>query len=248
MELITGNKFKMLADFIIDENTRDIPLPKSDKNVYFIKTDPLYVHAFFERVRTHIDFPYKIITHNADYPVGDDYSWYLDDPFLIKWWGMNAYLEHPKLEPIPIGIANEQWPHGNEGILRKVMSMDIDRKDRIYCNFDVGTSPERKKIVDMLGIYDNIDFETEKLSFEDYLIKLKSYKYTISPEGNGQDCHRIWESLYVGTIPIVKYHPCFRTFKDLPINFIESWDDMQIDPQQNKYEALDFNYYKEKIV
>ena len=34
--------------------------------------------------------------------------------------------------------------------------------------------------------------------------ELSSYKFALSPEGNGIDCHRTWECLYLGVIPIVK--------------------------------------------
>ena len=50
--------------------------------------------------------------------------------------------------------------------------------------------------------------------------------FCISPPGNGIDCHRIWECLYLKCIPIVKYHHAFEQFKDLPILFIDDWNEV----------------------
>lgn len=38
----------------------------------------------------------------------------------------------------------------------------------------------------------------------DYYITLPLYKFVISPEGNGIDCHRHYESLLAGSIPIIE--------------------------------------------
>ena len=37
-----------------------------------------------------------------------------------------------------------------------------------------------------------------------YYLNLKKSKFCICPEGNGPDCHRLWESLYLDVIPICK--------------------------------------------
>lgn len=34
---------------------------------------------------------------------------------------------------------------------------------------------------------------------------MAAHDYVASPRGNGLDCHRFWESLYLGAIPIVEH-------------------------------------------
>ena len=36
-----------------------------------------------------------------------------------------------------------------------------------------------------------------KLNFGDYIFGLSKFKFVISPEGNGEDCHRHYEALIV---------------------------------------------------
>ena len=44
-----------------------------------------------------------------------------------------------------------------------------------------------------------------------------------SPCGNGDDCHRTWEALLLGCIPIVEKSPVNELFIDLPVICIENW-------------------------
>ena len=48
------------------------------------------------------------------------------------------------------------------------------------------------------------------------------------PWGNGIDTHRIWETLYSGSIPVVKRHPTFSMLEGLPIYFYDKLDDITI--------------------
>jgi hypothetical protein len=75
--------------------------------------------------------------------------------------------------------------------------------------------------------------------------------FVISPPGNGIDCHRIWEALYLRTVPVVKYHESFSQFKHLPILFVNNWDEVTIDNLQssiNIFKNIDFNYIQELTI
>ena len=51
-----------------------------------------------------------------------------------------------------------------------------------------------------------------------YFETLPSYKFVISPEGNGIDCHRHYEALMAGCIPIMERHPGIEEkYKGCPI-------------------------------
>ena len=43
----------------------------------------------------------------------------------------------------------------------------------------------------------------DNLQFSDYIKELSSCYFCLSPNGNGIDCHKHWECLYLGVIPIV---------------------------------------------
>ena len=49
------------------------------------------------------------------------------------------------------------------------------------------------------------------------------------PWGNGVDSHRIWETLFLGSIPIVKRHLTFNNLENLPIFFVDDFRDISED-------------------
>ncbi len=59
-----------------------------------------------------------------------------------------------------------------------------------------------------------------------YLRELRNHEFVLCPRGNGVDTHRLWETLYMGSIPIVQRDPVHRGWQDLPICWIDSWDEV----------------------
>jgi hypothetical protein len=52
------------------------------------------------------------------------------------------------------------------------------------------------------------------------------HKYVISPHGNGLDCHRTWEALALGCIPIVRTSSLDPMFNGLPVLIVKEWSDV----------------------
>jgi len=52
------------------------------------------------------------------------------------------------------------------------------------------------------------------------------YAFVISPHGNGLDCHRTWEALCLGCIPIVKTSPIDYLYDRLPVWIVGSWTEV----------------------
>ncbi len=55
------------------------------------------------------------------------------------------------------------------------------------------------------------------------------YAFSISPHGNGLDCHRTWEDLILGCIVIVKTSPLDPLYEGLPVVIVQDWS--EITPQ-----------------
>ena len=63
--------------------------------------------------------------------------------------------------------------------------------------------------------------------------------FSISPNGNGIDCHKTWESLYLKTIPIVTKSINSLQYSDLPILIIDNWDSLDgLDLTKDLYNSL----------
>jgi len=73
--------------------------------------------------------------------------------------------------------------------------------------------------------------EENKLSFSEYLQKMGDYKFNICLEGAGYDTHRNYESLLVGSIPIMINSTVKQIyeFDNLPSLFIQDWKEVTRD-------------------
>jgi hypothetical protein len=95
--------------------------------------------------------------------------------------------------------------------------------------------------------------------FDDYLDNIYNHKFVVCPEGNGIDTHRIWECLYMGTIPLVDKNINNEFYFGVtPMLMIKDWNflaghktlleafnDFEF---QNWYkDMLTFEYWKDKI-
>ena len=176
---------------------------------------------FFNRT---INTPYILFTHNGDLPIDGSFFQYLNNEKLIKWYGQNVMIKHSKLFSIPIGIANEQWVHGDEKVFNEVIKKNLQKTRMIYVNFDVNTNPyERNYCLNKVRSV-GLDM-SNKLPFREYLEELSKSYFVVSPNGNGVDCHKTWEALYVRTIPIVTKSTNLDYYNEYPIIIIDNWSE-----------------------
>ena len=133
---------------------------------------------------------------------------------------------------MPLGLPLEAYcpTYGNTRTLYKVSQEQKVVKNLAYMNFKIETCPhERQPVFDKFSDKVWVTVGTVDISndgHEKYLREIRSHKFCICPRGNGIDCHRIWECLYLGTIPICVNNVALDQFKDLPILFIDSWDEV----------------------
>jgi len=77
------------------------------------------------------------------------------------------------------------------------------------------------------------------------------YAFSISPHGNGLDCHRTWEDMVLGCIVIVKTSPLDPMYQGLPIVIVKDWSEITIknlDKWLRQYsDAFTNPAYREKL-
>ncbi len=236
---IAGDTFRAIADHIIDETHQPFdPLAVKPREIIFLKTE--LGSNFFTLFHPHIPHEYILITHNSDvspiFLTAYDHPWhgvsfesYLNDPKLIVWFAQNIDIEHPKLKPLPIGVANSYNNHGKKELFiaatKEIPPLE-NRSSNIYLNFTVTNNPsERKPVMDYFQGKSFAYFARPKPPAQ-YLEEMKQYRYVINPAGNGLDCHRTWEALILGCIPIMKHSILDRMLADLPIIFVTDWTEV----------------------
>ena len=180
-DFISGERIQEIAHVTYFGTTND-NIPKQLLNTKTVLRDKfdfylndreniVYVYGhdldlFFREAFPEIKHPIKLISHNTDYPVDSKYIQFLDDDKIIKWYAQNAILDHPKLIPVPIGIANKQWPHGNIDNFLQVLKLDNKKENVIYKNFDIGTNTGIRSRVNQITNQNNIFIDINMVKVE----------------------------------------------------------------------------------
>jgi hypothetical protein len=61
-----------------------------------------------------------------------------------------------------------------------------------------------------------------------FLQNLLTHRFVLCPPGNGVDTHRMWESLAAGAIPVVLRSHAMEPFKELPILFVDRYEEVSL--------------------
>jgi hypothetical protein len=181
--------------------------------------------------------PFALITTDGDASVPSDLREetvrsLLDCPWLVSWHTQNLDRgTHPKLAPFPIGLdlhTRPRWCSARR--LAAGLGRLRDRRSapsgalRVFCDLGVSlASPERRHAVRALRGCRHVDFQLERVPQRAIWRRYASYPFALSTAGNGLDCHRTWELLYLGTIVITRTSALDPLFEGLPVAIVEDW-------------------------
>lgn len=227
---ISGDTFRAMADYIFDETRRDDLTQVNYGDTVFLKGDML--DEFFNGPYQMISNPFVLVSHNSDMFVPRNHRQRLKDEKILVWYGSNPDVRNEKkFRPIPIGLNNQRWQMGRLNRIeyafhhhRKVWDQ---RKILLYANFLVKNNPEER--VTALRHTSQVDgnyIVREKISIETYLENIGNAKFVVSPLGSGLDCHRTWEALLMGAVPIVLSSSLDPLFENLPALIIDRWSQL----------------------
>jgi len=264
MDIITGEKLQFICNHYIGEkkefeksNYTYNPNLKKEKILVFeeIKTNfnnkPIifcYTHLLkdinklIEKLNF-LDNEFILMFHNSDYNFEQEHLKLFELKKLKKIFTQNMNVSNNNVIPLPIGIANSKWHHGNLSVWKETFNLNIKKINNIYFSFSINTNKKVRGECYNSIINKKIPFLKSRKYYK-YLRILASHKYSICPEGNGIDTHRFWESLYLKVIPICKRNVLVEYFsRFFPIIILDKWDDLNVQFLINEYEKLFWNNY-----
>lgn len=219
--------------FISEKNAASVTykstmLHISDGDTIFCRTD--YIDELFYLIKKTEKINLKLITHQTDENISSKLVQKLPKNFSF-WFGINKDTNSQKVISIPIGLAgdfadkNLHIKNFNE---KKIKKFDLKSKEpKIYINFQKNTNNiERGLAINTLKESERVVISEPNLSKSEYKKDLEKFIFVLCPWGNGYDTHRIWETLYAGSIPIVKPHNTFEYLENLPVLFINDYKDL----------------------
>jgi hypothetical protein len=177
-------------------------------------------------------------------------------------YGTNTLNKKGFSTSVPLGLTNDT----NESKLHKIFGNTSHFSDahesanllpnfnrNIYVNFTSKTNlKKRENLLKIVNQMKNIEFG--QMDFTNrgrirYLQNLRTNSFVLCPEGNGIDTHRLWETIYMGGIPIIlrnKHLP--SVLSELPVLQIDNWTEILdtnfLELSWNNLKELDFDYSK----
>jgi hypothetical protein len=205
----------------------------------------------------------------------------LNHPNIIHIFAQNLYFTHHKVSPIPIDIdfhtlaykdsfcgwGIKESPKKQEERLKAIINSlepAYLRKKRIFVDFHLTDNmrygsfkrylekgEERQQIFQELLKTGLIDYLDNPIPRTELWKKKGEYAFTVSPHGNGLDCHRTWEDLALGCIVIVKTSSLDSLYDGLPVVIVKDWGEVSEEALnewvQMHHEKLNSNTDKEKL-
>jgi hypothetical protein len=230
---------------------------------------PVFIAHFVK----HIDFRFVLVTGDSDvdvpyqaFPNHQALVQLLENKYLAKWfcqnWVGNA---HPKVKNLPIGLdyhtlmsSNIFWGPISSAFEQERQLCEIkshfkpfyERPLKCYSNhhFALKTKYAADRKESIRDVPRNLVYYEEK-----QIPRLETWRrhndfcFVISPHGNGYDCHRLWEALILGSIPIVKTSRLDPLYEGLPVLIVREWKDVTAELLKrtvDDFKTRDFQYEK----
>ena len=179
----------------------------------------------------------------------------LNQPLLKHIYCWNKPFDHEKISAIPIGLNHSRQYEALTN-WKKENKISFNREKLLCINFSPETNNIRGELVnkgknewnDFCDIFKYIPNQKsywKQSNIEGkilvnvtnplYYHLINKYKFILSPPGAGPDCHRTWEALYIGCIPIVISSSINELYEDLPILVINDWNEINKEFLEQKY-------------
>ena len=198
---LSGDLFSSLADYSVPSNVENLDLS------VMIRARVLFIPSHF--VMKILNDHSKIMETEILIAGNSDFEFRTPEMNFPKSLKMaflqNSFISNQiNIFTLPIGIEN--IIHGRNGFKSTMKEESWNSKlDKVLIGPYSDTSNQRKLIVNYFrnrsGPWDVVDKNVPPFDYP----KLQSkYKYVLCPGGNGIDTHRVWESIYRGSWPILE--------------------------------------------
>ena len=228
------------------------------------------------RTISSIPFPFILISGQSDSDSPSKYSQILANPNLKWWFGQNGDLNLnkdfiEKFTAIPIGINCYDTARGLSEFYRNYRTHSEKESENkknsllFLVNFSTSTNAvQRAKVKsffcgDRTNAYakvtkciqwDGLQGQHRNIgsvdTVKEHFRLMSKFKYVVSPAGHGRDTHRVWEALYVGSVPVVKRTGTVldTLYDGLPVLVVEDFDENNLvleeleDMWENKFKQM----------
>lgn len=145
---------------------------------------------------------------------------------------------------LPIGLENKRL--GVNGLIKFHPDKREARTGSILVGpFSPTTQSRNQFTEEKFSEFPNFRFIKERVELSVYSEYLHSHDYVLCPEGNGFDTHRVWETLYAGSKPVLLSSTWSKSLvaQGFPLILTDSWDPLVIENaiQRSRHDEINPN-------
>lgn len=276
-EYLTGDRFRYLCDVDCEKDPEFERKLANDDQVQTVFCQTHELTKNMEIIRRYKSKKFIMVTQNSDGTLAQnppvrpfDYLWHQEQN-VYYWYSQNLNVVAPNVYPIPIGFENQNiFKEGAAKIKHEVMDkyikMNVPKENKLFLCFNLGTNTMERETAWTYFLNKPFALCQEghnNMNLVDtYFNSMSKCRFVLCPEGNGLDCIRLWEALYLGCIPVIKPRPFVDWFSwHLPMIIVRSWDEVSLDLLNDGYkhiqekdasgkynwEMLKMSYWKDEI-
>lgn len=163
---------------------------------------------------------------------------FLDMPVnILAWYTTNLAVRHRRMHWLPFGVNEEDTP--------PAVNASYQNKEKpklLYLNWQNHT----KQRIDLKNHYRQRSWATVRdagLPVEQFLTDISEHKFTLCPSGNGLDCYRTYEALYLGSIPVMERSDFSDNLRDLPVLIVPSLFDLHAEHLEHHWMEMKQRIY-----
>jgi len=144
----------------------------------------------------------------------------------------------------PIGMSWQFTIHHKKGRVLQIGNHEHLVLSTVRVETDKARRPKGVNRDSIVKILEKNGITNQLLYPKDYFLALPSYKFVVSPEGNGIDCHRHYESLIAGCIPIIEINPLTQEkYKDCPVLWTTDYSEITKPYLEQVYKEMKSKVY-----
>ncbi len=219
------------------------------------ETGAIYVHpellaGFARWVLPRLRAPFTLLTGNSVLDIGPGpvprrvIEAITGHPQFRHWFAQNLAMARPGLSVLPLGldyhtmsVGRVAWwgdlatPTEQESALDRLRLAAPPLAERVakgYSNWQFAPdNSARASVRQVLSPEVNVYQEARMPRAESWAANSRHF-FTMSPRGRGMDCHRTWEAILIGAVPVIDELPIAPVYHDLPVVTVRDW--VQVTP------------------
>jgi len=178
------------------------------------------------------EFPemkFIIFTNLEDTPL-DEYIFNSIPNNVIRICAANSMVWGDKVIPAPYGVQRTMSYNDDRiQVLQSYMTKEkMPTSFRLlYVGINENSHEERKGLTEKFIDKPWATVETERVDFQTYLDRMWRCKFVLCPRGNAIDCHRNWETVYMGRVPVMKRNPFLQElYTPYPVLWVDDYSEV----------------------